>query len=98
MTTAEPVPDPSSRSSATSTGSSIVLLGDALVSLGWLQRVFSLERRASSVSLFGHGLRNAGFVAVSLFGHGLRNAGFVARALQSRRYVIRDLCIMYFGA
>ena len=51
-TIAEPVPD--HRFSATSTGSSIVLLDDALASIGWLQRVFSLECRASSVpvSLF----------------------------------------------
>eukprot|EP01046_Picozoa_sp_COSAG06_P107542 COSAG06_NODE_53884_length_297_cov_1.181818_1_plen_54_part_01 len=42
------------RSRATSTGSSIVLPDDALASFGWLQRVFSLECRASSVpvSLF----------------------------------------------
>ena len=35
---------------STSTGSSIVLPDDALVSLGWPQRVFSLECRASCVS------------------------------------------------
>ena len=48
-TIAEPVPD-----LAISTGSSIVLLDDALASPGWLQGVFSLECRASSVpvSLF----------------------------------------------